>query len=386
MIVDLHVHYPMHLYAGEPDAVQLMTRRVKDAPLDEKLRQAVLHAANVSDNYGADQKPAVTTDALLKSPVRVGLSVLYAPFCEVDLTVEYGAPARPQYFTELLKMIDMVEAHVSSLTVPLRIAHNQQELQAILADNGTALIHAIEGGFHLGSREEIATSVATLARRGVAYITVAHLFWRQVASNAPALPFLDDDTYRALFPEPDCGLAPYGEDLITAMVANRILVDITHMSRRAIDDTFALLDRLDPDRKVPVLATHSACGCFGVAEYNLSNEHILRIAERNGIIGIIACEHWMTRGMKKPKNIEETMNVICRHIEHILDVTDRLDLPYHFVGFGSDHDGFIKPALAGLDRPAGFADVERILRERYGDVITERICSGNALRVLEAWG
>ena len=31
-----------------------------------------------------------------------------------------------------------------------------------------------------------------LAAHGVAYITVAHLFWRGVATNAPAIPFLPD--------------------------------------------------------------------------------------------------------------------------------------------------------------------------------------------------
>ena len=52
-------------------------------------------------------------------------------------------------------------------------------------------MHCIEGGFHLGATpEEVTAHVHELADRGVAYITLAHLFWRRVATNAPALPFL----------------------------------------------------------------------------------------------------------------------------------------------------------------------------------------------------
>ena len=33
-------------------------------------------------------------------------------------------------------------------------------------------------------------------------MTVAHLLYRQVATNAPALPFMSDSTYNRLFPQP----------------------------------------------------------------------------------------------------------------------------------------------------------------------------------------
>ena len=51
----------------------------------------------------------------------------------------------------------------------------------------TALVHAVEGGFSLGgTAEEIAENVHELAEWGVAYVTLAHLFYRQVAANTPA--------------------------------------------------------------------------------------------------------------------------------------------------------------------------------------------------------
>ena len=83
------------------------------------------------------------------------------------------------------------------------MAHDAAALDAAIAAGQTAIVHAIEGGFALGSTAaEIDANVAELAGRGVAYVTLAHLFWRGVATNAPALPFLPDWLYRLVFPQP----------------------------------------------------------------------------------------------------------------------------------------------------------------------------------------
>ena len=60
---------------------------------------------------------------------------------------------------------------------------------ADLDKHGQRYVHCIEGGFHLGATpEEVTANVHELADRGVLYITLAHLFWRRVAANTPALP------------------------------------------------------------------------------------------------------------------------------------------------------------------------------------------------------
>lgn len=390
MIVDLHSHYPMHLLAGGPDTVGLMTSGTRRS-LADRIRAAVLGFANTVANYPRSGTPAVTTQSLAESDVRVALSVLYAPFDEIDLGERYGAPPRPRYFTDLVAQLDMVEAHVATRSALAAVARNQHELRGTLAAGKVALLHAVEGGFHLGdSVAAVRANVAVLASRGVAYITVAHLFWRQVATNAPGVPFLPDWAYARLFPQPDAGLQPLGHALIAAMVDHRILIDVTHMSARSIDETVALLDRRDPDRAVPLVATHSACKAVSSARYNLSDAHIAAIARRRGVIGLIACKHWMAGGLREPKSVSDTTDVICRHIDHIEAVVGHVDTDldgsHRFAAFGSDQDGFIKPALAGLDTPDGYSQVRAALQDRYGAEAAARICAGNALRALEYWG
>jgi membrane dipeptidase len=204
---------------------------------------------------------------------------------------------------------------------------------------------------------KIQANIGALATLGVAYVTVAHLFFRKVATNAPALPFLKDKTYECLFPQPAGGLCDLGIAAVEAMIDEGVLVDVTHMSERAIDDTLALLDRIDPKRRVPLIATHSACS-FGKLEYNISDRHIEAIAERNGVVGLIACRHYMSDGLLAPQTFDDSMHIIYSHIDRIHQLTGC----YEHVALGSDLDGFSKPALPGLETPAEFRFVEQAVR------------------------
>ena len=382
MIVDLHSHYPMHLLADQPATLDLVLS-TKHKSLGDTIRTLVLRLANRVSNYpGSGGAPAVTLASLKDSNVRVALSMVYAPFDEMDLGEKYGAPPRPKYFADLIQQIEMVEGSIAGHEADVTVAHNPAELRAALAANKIALIHAVEGGFHLGDTDTtVQMNVRDLAGRGIAYITVAHLFWRRVATNAPALPFLSDSLYSTIFRQPPLGLSDLGRAAMRAMVSSNILIDVTHMSEQAIDDTLTLLTEIDPQRGVPLIATHAACR-FGRLTYNLADKHIEAIASRQGVIGLIACKHYMADTFGEPTKVSHTIDIICHHIDHIRTVTGS----HEFTAFGSDQDGFIKPTLPGLERPAGYREVEAELVLRYGAQVAGQICSGNARRVLEYWG
>jgi microsomal dipeptidase-like Zn-dependent dipeptidase len=245
-------------------------------------------------------------------------------------------------------------------------------------------VHCVEGGFHLGADErQISDNVAELARRGVAYVTLAHLFWRGVATNEPALPFLPDWAYRLLFHQPRReGLSSLGEAAVTAMVRDRVLIDVAHMSRQSLADTLTLLERLDRERQTPLIATHVACR-FGRLAYNLDDDTIGAIAERGGVLGVIDCRHYVTDGRRRnapDQTLEHSVNAVCRHIDHIAEVTGSFD----HAALGSDLDGYIKPALTGLEHAGLLRELQRALHDRYGPERARKICSENALRVLRA--
>jgi len=194
-----------------------------------------------------------------------------------------------------------------------------------------------------------------------------------VATNSNALPMLSDGWYRRLFPQPAVGLTDLGRAAVESLCRHRVLVDLSHMTDRAVDDTLTLLDELDPARAIPVVASHAGYR-FGGQEYNLREDAIRRIAERDGVIGLIFANHQILDGLDaKPAGFADSVDVLCRHIARLREITGS----NRHVAIGSDLDGFIKPTLEGLDNAADLARLEAWIREDFPDA-AEGILHANA--------
>jgi microsomal dipeptidase-like Zn-dependent dipeptidase len=384
MIVDWHAHYPMQVVQDlTPHSTVDRMRRVRGrATLGDRIRALILDlASRIGSDRDEHSGPRITVAGLAEADVGVMMSVLFRPFEEMDLSKPYAAPPESRYFPALLRDLDAVERHVAALADRrLRLAHDRAELEACLADGVTALVHCVEGGFHLGDGdEEIAANCAELARRGVAYVTVAHLFFRQVATNAPAIPFIPDPLYGVLFPQRGRDrLTPRGEAVVRGLVANRILIDLSHMDPPAIGETFALLDELDPAGELPVVSTHAGYR-FGRQQYMHDDETVRRIARRDGVIGLIMAQHQLNDGLRKERTstLAQSLDVIRRHVDKLAEVTGS----HRHVALGTDFDGFIKPTMSGLESTGDLRRLEEALQRHYGDD-AELMTSGNSLRVL----
>src|SRR3954452_1537661 len=305
----------------------------------------------------------VDPELLRPGAVRVVLSVLYRPFSELDFERDYAAAPQAAYYAKLTELMDATEREVEATGgVMVRRA-------ADLRSEKTAYVHCIEGGFHLGaSRFDVDAHVRELAGRGVAYITLAHLFWRRVAKNTPALPFLPDMLYDLLFPQrAGAALTEVGAAAVEAMYRSGVLVDVSHMRDDAIDATFGLIERLEREtgadpKAYPVIVSHAGFR-LGSQKYNVSRETVVRVAARDGVIGLIAAQHQANDGVRRTntRTLEQSMDVLGAHIDAIRDVTGS----YDHIAIGSDLDGFIKPTLGGLESAADLAPLAAGLRARY---------------------
>jgi membrane dipeptidase len=385
VIADLHSHYPMHLtIRARGSVVKLIASAPGRWRLLDSVRSLLVRIASRFGNYRSfDSGPRVTVPLLEEGNVGVALSVLHSPFDEMDLGKRYGSPPDSTYFPSLIRMLEDVEEEVrSEFGNQAAIVHDRDELEQALAASKVALVHCVEGGYHLGATvDEVDRNVTELARRGCAYVTLAHLFYRSVATNVNAIPFLSEGVYDFLFPMPaEVGLAALGAAAVRAMVREHILVDLSHMSQDALDASFALLDELDPERGVPVIASHVAYR-FGRDDYNVSDETIHRVVERKGVMGLILAEHQAADGFPKTKGFGDSVELLCRHIDRIAEVAGS----HEHTAIGTDLDGFIKPTLAGLETAADLSALETALVERYGSDDAERITSGNALRLLRTY-
>lgn len=378
MVADLHAHYPMHVASElRGETLRRMTAPGRRATGGDRARAWILRQAKrfFSDRTH-DSGHRVTVELMRKGDVGVALSVLYTPFAEMDFGLPPGSPPRSSYFDQLCDQLGRVERDVASQPPgQARVAHGPGELDAALAAGEVALVHCVEGGFHLGAdTEEIARNVPKLAQAGVAYVTLAHLFFRDVATNANALPFMGDRLYRLLFPQPSEGLTGLGRAAVEAMVAEGILIDVSHMDEPSLRET---LDMLEDHPSVPVVASHSAFR-FGKQAYNLEPEFVKRIKDRGGVIGLIFAQHQARDGTgMKARDFDESFALLCRHIDRISELTGSRA----HVAIGSDLDGFIKPTLGGLDDMSSMGRLREELVGKYkGD--GELIASENILRVL----
>jgi microsomal dipeptidase-like Zn-dependent dipeptidase len=385
VIADLHAHYPMRVLEGVDPGTSAEEVRKRSRHGQSFFRSAVIWFANRIGNFPTwDGSYRITPERLRAGNVGLAMSPLLRPFEEMDLHKPYAAKPDSSYFGELMTDLKAVEEEVA--THPrdqLRLVHNRTELDECIAAGATALVHAVEGGCLLGGSEaDIEENCVELADAGVGYVTVAHLFFRQIATNANAVPFIPDPLYDFAFPQPDRDrLTPLGKAVVRGLVRNRILIDLSHMDPPGIRETFALLDEIDPANEVPVMSTHAGYR-FGTQQYMCDDEILLRIRRRNGVVGLIMAQHQLNDGLRTDHTttFRESLDVIFSHIDRIAEVTGS----YEHVAIGTDFDGFIKPTMTGLETPADLAILEQALQVRYGEETAELITFKNALRMLHA--
>ena len=385
MLADLHAHYPMRVVSDlTPRTTFDEMRRIRGRHGRDRLRALALRIASmVASHRDPWSDYRVTPEQMRKGGVGIALSVLYRP--GEELGEPYTEPPASRYFGKLLEDVqdveDEVQTHDPSL---IRLVHNRAELDACPPD-ATALVHCVEGGFHLGDLPaEIDANIKTLARKGIAYVTVAHLFHRQVAKTAPALPFLRWDwVYNLLFPQPrHDGLTERGEATVRSLVKHRVLIDISHMHPESVAEAVRILDEpgVDPDCTLPLIASHAGFR-HGRQDYMLDKSTVLEIKRRKGVIGLIMAQYQLNDGIRRfhTRSFDQSFDVIRRHIDKIAEITGS----HEHAAIGTDFDGFIKPTMTGLETMGDLALLEERLQQEYG-ADAELITHKNALRVLQA--
>jgi microsomal dipeptidase-like Zn-dependent dipeptidase len=361
--LDLHAHFPMHL--GLP-------LWKKDRMAQDLAQSVLLRLFNVFLNNRAGQF-RVTPETILQGGIGALGSVLYDPGDEFRL----GQSAPPEAFAHILAQMESVERAVQDYA-GFEIARNPDELAACLVKEQPVLFHCVEGAIALGGD---AFHVQELARRGVAYMIVAHLLFKGAATCANAIPFLTTAEFARINSQPDnVGLTPHGKDVVECLLQEGVIVDVTHCTDLALDDIFRIHDSKGEYRDRPVISSHN--GVRGTSDWslNLSDENIRRIRDTGGVVGVILYPHWLLPPNSN-EHISDGLNLVGKVINHIYTITGSHD----FTAVGTDLDGFITP----VPEVQTMKDVPRLedgITKMFGADVAEKILRDNALRVLlEGW-
>ncbi len=277
---------------------------------------------------------------------------------------------------------DLIAAHPDCFAH----ARSPSDVQRNRAAGLISLPLAIENGAAL---EGAIDNLAHFANRGVQYITLTH-------GRSNALCDSSYDEHR-----PWRGLSAFGRDVVKAMNALRMMIDVSHAS----DDAFyQILEASDQ----PVIATHSAMRHFTPGwERNVSDDMARALAGNDGMLMIAFGSSFLSNEMRAQsgearRNRERA--VVARGLDPDSEDAKRLesamrdenplgsveDVADHVmraislmgverVGIGSDFDG-VYTLPSGLQDVAGYPNlVAALLGRGLSDTDIERVLGGNML-------
>ncbi len=267
----------------------------------------------------------------------------------------YATPALPgpRPRAMALNMIDAIDAAVAR-TENSVVARERGSVAPIFAAGKLAVLHAVEGGHHLGGSLE---AIDELAARGVRYLTLTHFVHNGLAQPARL------GLYALLRGQP--GLTAFGREVVKRCEAHGVLIDLTHCSDRSFADVATVATK-------PLLATHVGCRRFFATERNLSDEQLRLIAQSGGVVGIISWS-WLL----KRRGLRATREDFLDTLVHAASVAGT-----NHVGIGTDFDGMVWSA-AGVRDASCYPSLTTGLRARgFTDNEVRAIMGGNYLRVL----
>jgi microsomal dipeptidase-like Zn-dependent dipeptidase len=263
-----------------------------------------------------------------------------------------------------------INVEAKAAAAGIGIAKTAQELDNCIANDKPFLFHVVEGGHALSGDP---ANMQRLAEIKACYLTLAHMRYMGLASCAKTLPCKTDFWNKILDPdEPNCGLMPLGFDVLDALFATNVALDLTHCSDMSQSDIIQYHKSHNVTK--PVISSH--CGVRGIANtsLNLSDETIEFIGSTGGVIGVIL---W-TYSLGADTSTQGGFEKYCQTIEYI-----RNKAGDDAVAIGSDLDGFIQP-IADCRNYSNIGNFAAMLKQRYDGEpeFLEKLLWRNARRVL----
>jgi membrane dipeptidase len=281
-----------------------------------------------------------------------GCFVAYVPQTQCDDPNRAQARARATAMLDEIARMDRTQDNVV-----VRLTPTVAQIEAAAAAGAIAVIPAVENGHALGNAMETG---AAFAAQGARYLTLTHNGHNDVADAAIPRRDLDDA------PSRHGGLSDFGREVIAALNANGLLVDVSHAAKTT------MMQAADLSR-TPVVATHSCIRTLCDHPRNLDDEQLDRLAETGGVIQITAMPYFLRRDGRPASIGIDTM------IDHIDYAIARIGIDH--VGISSDFDG--GGGIAGWMHAGQTANVTAALTARgYQPEQIAALWGGNFLRLL----
>jgi membrane dipeptidase len=258
-----------------------------------------------------------------------------------------------QAFREAMALLDLLDDACARFPAHLRKCVKAVDVERASVEGRIAAVPALENGHAI---ESDLKKLETLAGRGVRYMTLTHsvhLPWAASSGDTGDGPG---------------GLTGFGREVVAAMRALGMLVDVSHVHEKTFWDVVR-------KARKPVIASHSCAAKLCPGSRNLTDDQMKAIADTGGLIGInfypgfldpryfarlggsietlfryydeaerahlddpltrMKVNRQLTRKWReRVGTIEADLDTICDHVEHVRAVAGE-----DCVALGSDFDG-----------------------------------------------
>ena len=172
--------------------------------------------------------------------------------------------------------------------------------------------------------------------------------------------FFDNQLAGSMHGEAKGGLTSFGREIVRAMEAKGMIVDIAHCSHKCVADVLAMARR-------PVVSSHGGVQATCKVNRNLTDEEIRGVARTGGVIGI---GYWDAAVCDlSPRSIARAI----RHVRELVGI--------QYVALGSDFDG---STTTRFDVSQLVQVTQALLDDGFTPDEIRSVMGGNALRVLRA--
>jgi microsomal dipeptidase-like Zn-dependent dipeptidase len=228
----------------------------------------------------------------------------------------------------------------------LRIVRSGADLDRLLADRAAG--RRVTGG--LLSVEGLQNLEGNIANLGVLYDAGFRM--------AGLAHFFDNDIAGSMHGMAKGGLTPLGRQVVPAMEARGMIVDLAHASPATFAEVLAIAKR-------PVVVSHGGVKATCNTTRNLSDDQLRALAANGGIIGI---------GYWDGAVCAPTPANTARAIKHVRDLVG-----IDHVALGSDFDGSV---TTGFDTAQLAAVTQALIDAGLTDADIAAVMGGNAVRLL----
>ncbi len=221
---------------------------------------------------------------------------------------------------------------------------NAGEIEEVFSAGKTPYLLSVEGGgFFGGDLARNRRLVQTLKRHGIAFLSLCYNRGNDLAGGNLS---------------PTRGLSPLGKEVALMLREEGISVDLSHANHKTADQLLELL----PDG---VVATHSDCYALVPHSRNLTDDQILAIQEKKGLIGVNFYPPFLTGTQ------QATVDDVLQHVSYL----SRLGAD-EVIAFGSDFDG-IETTPKGLSTLADLPAFADRMAAVFSEEKTEQYLYGN---------